>query len=148
MSSQPPTEEPKAPRKKLSLKLPKKLSPWLLVVALLLFSIFMFVQYRDAKHKIASSAPAAANKQVEDVLTKVGKLIILPKDEKPGSVQTVSDIDKLKGLEFFINAQKGDKLIVYTKSKKAILYRPSTNQLVNVAPVTVTPSGSTTISPQ
>ncbi len=117
-------------------------------MALVLFSVFMFIQYHDAKNKIATSAPAAANKQVEDVVTKVGKLIILPKDEKPDSVQTVSDIAKLKGLDFFTNAQKGDKLIVYTKSKKAILYRPSTNQLVNVAPVTVTPSGSTTISPQ
>ncbi|MDB5171000.1 MAG: hypothetical protein JWO35_694 [Candidatus Saccharibacteria bacterium] len=147
MSSKPPAGEPKAPRKRPQIKLPKKFSPWLLVIALLVFSIFMFVQYRQAKDKIAADAPAAASQQVDDVITKVGKLIILPKDQKP-TVATVVHADKLKDQTFFANAKDGDKVLVYSTQKQAILYRPSTNQLVNVSSVTVTPTGNTSLSPQ
>lgn len=147
MSSKPPIEEPKTPRKIPKLKLPKLLSPWLLVLGLLVFSVFMFAQYQQAKNKVASNTPAAANKQVEDVVTKVGKLIILPKDQKP-TVATVVHSDKLKDQIFFANAKDGDKVLVYSNQKQAILYRPSTNQLVNVSSVTVTPNANASLAPQ
>lgn len=141
-------EEPQVPRKKPSIKLPKvrvKLSPWLVVVALLLFSVFMYYEYHQAKHAIQKTAPAANKQQVDNVVARVGKLIILPTDEKPSTLATVSNASKLKDQAFFANAKDGDKVLVYTKHKQAILYRPSTNQLVNVSTVTVTPnSGGTT----
>ncbi|MEO7364045.1 MAG: hypothetical protein ABIV43_00865, partial [Candidatus Saccharimonadales bacterium] len=59
---------------------------------------------------------------------------IVPADETP-TVATVSNVEKLKGQTFFANAQIGDKVIVYVNAKQAILYRPSTNQIVTMAPV-------------
>lgn len=146
MSSKPPVEEPKTPRKLPKIKLPKILSPWLLVLMLLIFSAFMFNQYRAAKDKTTANTPAAVNKRVEDVVTKVGKLIILPKDQKP-TVATVVHADKLKDQTFFADAKDGDRILIYNSKNKAILYRPSTNQLVNVAAVTVTPTAGTSLTP-
>lgn len=84
----------------------------------------------------------AAN-QVNDILVKVGKLIDIP-DETP-TVATVSDVTKLQSQEFFAKAQNGDKVIIFPNAKKAILYRPSTDKIVEVAlynPPVVTPQVS------
>ncbi len=116
-------------------KLPARQSPWILVAVLVLFSFFMFLEYRAAQHKLHSPQAAAANvKQVNDTLGKVARLVIVPKDEIP-TIVTVANVDQLKGQSFFANAQNGDKVIVYAKAKQAILYRPSVNQIVTMAPV-------------
>lgn len=148
MTPKPTAEEPKTPRKLPRLKITNKFWPWLLVVVLLAFSVFMFGQYRQAKDKTVATTPAAVNQRVDDVVSRVGKLIILPKDQKP-TVATVLHADRLKDQAFFADAKDGDKILVYSSEKRAILYRPSTNQLVNVSSVTVTPTGtgSTSLSP-
>ncbi len=118
-----------------SVKLPAKRLPWTVAVVLALISLFLFSQYNDAKAKLRAPAQSAAvAKQVSDTLTKVGRIAVLPTDEKP-SVVTVSDASKLQSQSFFAHAKDGDKVIVYTKAKEAILYRPSTNQIVTIAPV-------------
>jgi hypothetical protein len=68
---------------------------------------------------------------VDDILEKVGKLIDIP-NETP-TVATVSDVTKLTGQEFFAKAQNGDKVIIFPKAQKAILYRPGTNKIIEVA---------------
>ncbi len=126
-------EKVKDPARKL--RRPKFRISWLLVAGLLVFSVFMFVQYHDAKRKLQSSTSSAATKQqVSGIITKVSRLIILPNNENP-TVATVVHADKLKSQTFFASAQDGDKVLVYSHSKKAFLYRPSTNQLVNVSSV-------------
>lgn len=77
-----------------------------------------------------------AKKEVETLVAKVGKLIDLPTDESP-TIATVSDAEKLKAQAFFIKSQNGDRVLFYTKAKKAILYRPSTNKIIDIAPLTV-----------
>lgn len=71
------------------------------------------------------------------ILEEVGKLVILPEGEEP-SIATVTDLGPLRGQEFFKNAQIGDKLIIFSVSKKAILYRPTTNNIVEIAPINST----------
>ena len=62
--------------------------------------------------------------------------MVLPKDETP-TLATVSDPEKLKDQRFFVNAVKGDKVLVYSLAKKAILYSPSLDKIIEVAPVNV-----------
>lgn len=111
--------------------------PWLIVVVLVAVAAFMFVQYRDARAKLAAAnTPAAVNSQVSGLLSRLGKIMVLPENETP-TVATVLHADKLKDQTFFAQARDGDKVVVYSKEKEAILYRPSTNQIVTVSGVNV-----------
>ena len=68
------------------------------------------------------------------VLLEVEKLTELPQGETP-TIATVTDVKPLQSQDFFKDAQTGDKLLLFTKSKRAILYRPSTNKIIVVAPL-------------
>lgn len=67
------------------------------------------------------------------LVAAVSKLTIVPPDETP-SVTTVVDETKINQ-EFLRNAKKGDKVLLYFQSGRAIVYRPSTNQIVNIGPL-------------
>ena len=77
-----------------------------------------------------------AQKEVADLVVKIGALILLPEGETP-TLATVSDPEALRDQAFFANAKEGDKVLIYTTSKKAILYSVSTNKIVNVAPLNI-----------
>lgn len=80
------------------------------------------------------------NEQAADILAKVGKLINLPQNEQP-TMATISDAKAAKqGQPFLKDAQDGDVLIVYPNAAEALLYRPSTDKLVAVGPVTGEPA--------
>lgn len=72
--------------------------------------------------------------EAKQLSAEVGKLIELPSDEVP-TIATVVDIEKVKSQAFFTNAQNGDKVLLYAKSSKAILYRPSAKKIIEVAPI-------------
>ena len=90
--------------------------------------------YFYTKLQAAQNPQAVAQKELQAVIAKVGKLIVLPENETP-TLATVSDPEKLQGQAFFANAKKGDQVLIYTNAKKAILYDPSQNKIVEVAPV-------------
>lgn len=77
-----------------------------------------------------------AQDETKATIDAVGKLMILPSGESP-TVATVTDPSKLKDQAFFANAQTGDKVLIYTNAKKAILYNPSGNKIVEVAPINI-----------
>lgn len=79
---------------------------------------------------------AATQAEVDALVAQVGKLISLPSDEKP-TVATVTDASKVKDQPFFTKAQNGDKVLIYQKAQKAILYRPSGNIIVEVGAVNI-----------
>lgn len=89
----------------------------------------------DAAAQSEQAAQAAAEMETKEAVESVGKLIALPEGEQP-TVATVSDPMKLKDQAFFAKAQTGDKVLIYTKAKKAYLYRPSKDLLIEVAPIT------------
>lgn len=99
------------------------------------------------KNKISYKNPElAAEMEARDLAEKVGKLILLPKDEVP-TIATVSDPEALKNQAFFKDAKKGDKVLIYTNTKKAILYDPVANLIINVAPVSLGNFQKSTIAP-
>lgn len=125
--------------KKLSGKLSKKAIIPLLVVLILIIAAGGAVYYKLVLTKKAATPQA----QISDLVTSVGKLIELP-SETP-TVATVSDISKLKDQPFFAKAVNGDKVLIYQNSKKAILFRPSENKIIEVA-VYNPPQGAATSS--
>lgn len=103
-----------------------------IVAILLVAAIYFYVQYQ----KIKKNPNIVAKQETDQLVEQVGKLIDLPKDETP-TVATILDKDKLKDQPFFNNAQNGDKILIYTKSKKAIIFRPKENKLINVGPIAI-----------
>lgn len=108
----------------------------LLILGLGAFGGYYFKKYQDLK-KNPVSAERAAQEEVDRTIAKVANLYgSLPTDEKP-SVATVSDKDKLKDQPFFDKAVNGDITLIYSNAKLAILYRPSTDKIINVSSVTI-----------
>lgn len=86
-----------------------------------------------------------AQKEAEALVTALGKLMELPIGETP-TIATISDKEKLKDQPFFRMAENGDKLFAYNTARLAILYRPSTNKIINVAPIVI--NQPATIAPE
>lgn len=100
---------------------------------------YLFKQVRT----LQADPQKQAQVEAEALIVKVSGLIVLPGDEKP-TIATVSDTEKLKDQPFFANAKSGDKVLIYTQAKKAVLYNPESNKIVEVAPVNI---GATTPTP-
>lgn len=77
-----------------------------------------------------------AREEAADLVAQVGKLIVLPEGEIP-TVATVADPEKLKDQPFFARAKTGDKVLIYTNAKKALLYDVENNKIVEVAPINI-----------
>ncbi len=108
------------------------------LAVLLVISISIGVYFYQ---KATADPQKSAQNELQETITAVGKLMVLPTGETP-TIATVSDPEKLKDQPFFARAQKGDKVLVYTTSQKAILYSPSLNKIVEVAPVNTGNTGA------
>ena len=100
---------------------------------------YYFSQYNTLKN----SPDVVAKEETENLISKVSALMELPQGEDP-TIATVMDKDKIKSQPFFENTENGDKVLLYVTAKKAILYRPSTNKVVEVAPIFTDGSATTT----
>ena len=120
-------------RLKHFLKSPVGMIAVVVVVLLATLPGYYFYQKYQQTRNLLQNSNAAARQQVNDIINKVGKLIVLP-NEQP-TVATVSDINKLKDQAFFKNAQNGDKVLIFRDAREAILYRPSINKIIKVGPV-------------
>lgn len=92
----------------------------------------------------AAKSQSSSQTSTQQLINKVGVLVQLPTGETP-TVATVNDASKLKTQQFFAHAQDGDKVLIYSKAGRAVLYRPSTNKIIEYTEVnfTNTPSTST-----
>lgn len=70
--------------------------------------------------------------------------MFLPIGEIP-TVATVSEPEKLKNQEFFKDAKKGDKVLIYTNARKAILYDPLADKIITIAPVSLDKNSNTEV---
>jgi hypothetical protein len=86
--------------------------------------------------KTNEQAQQDAQAEVKDIVLKVSKLILLPQGEDP-TLATVVDPERLRDQPFFARTSKGDKVLIYTKAKKAILYNPTVDKIVEVAPISL-----------
>lgn len=111
------------------------------VIAGVAASAFYYHQQYKAAQKILSSNAKLNPHETEMLVEKIGQLMILPTDEIP-MIATISNKDQLMKADqinaaFFSNSANGDKILIYKKAGKAVIYRPSTNQLVEVGPVNI-----------
>lgn len=101
-------------------------------------SAYLYMQVKDLKE----SPQVVAQKEATSLVAKVSKLVLLPEGETP-TIATVSDTEALKDQAFFKDAKKGDKVLIYTQAKKAVLYSVTLNKVIDVAPLNIGNSGGT-----
>lgn len=96
---------------------------------------YFYSKYQVAQDKL-DNPEIAAQTEVKILTDQLSKIMVLPVDEEP-TVATVLEKDKIQDQPFFVNAENGDKVIIYTKAMKAILFRPSENKIIEVAPIEI-----------
>jgi len=106
----------------------------LVLAVLVLASLAAVLYFWNQNRRAKENSRASNQKETQELVTAVGKLMELPKEEEP-TLATVTDKDKVKDQSFFKEAQNGDKVLIYIKSEKAILYRPDSNKIINVSSV-------------
>ena len=102
------------------------------LVALIAVILSVYFYYKLRTLKIDTQS--ANKKEIISLMSKVSDLYLLPTEEKP-TIATVSDPGILKEQSFFTHSEKGDKVLIYIKAGKAILYRPSIDKIVDVSSI-------------
>ena len=116
----------------------------ILLLVVLAPSYYFYKKYQQLKRSVVN--PNLPSKtEIQKLLEKVDKLIVLPKDEEP-TIYTEIDVDKIKKQPFFTLAKNGDRVLIYSKARKAILYDPKANKVVEVGPLAI-PTILATVSP-
>lgn len=119
--------------------LPKRLTKVLIILIIALAasipSIYFYSQYQKTQ-KLLQDPSLYAKEEQDKLVARVGKLIELPADEQP-TIAIIADREKLKDQPLFGNAKNGDKVLIYLKARKAILYDPAANKIVDVGPVNI-----------
>ncbi len=131
----------------MTIKMPRLKTLLIVVVVsagMILPSAYFYRQYQQVQRKL-DNPNELVGEEVKNLVALVGNLMVLPTDEDP-TVATISDITRLQNQPFFTNAQNGDKVLIYTNARKAILYRPGTDKIIEVAPLTL--GASATLSGQ
>lgn len=109
----------------------------IIAVAVLLVSAVIVFALPEKKSNIDSGQ--ATQQELDSLVIKVGKLMVLPVGETP-TIATIVDPSKLNDNKFFANAREGDRLLLYPISKMAILYNPGENKIIEVGPFTLEPT--------
>lgn len=90
------------------------------------------------------AAQAAAQKEILAVVAKVKRLMVLPDNELPQMAEIRDAALAAKEQPFYAGAQNGDKILIYVSTRKAIIYSPARDIIVNVGPVYLDNPASTT----
>lgn len=70
------------------------------------------------------------------LIESVSKIAELP-NEQP-TIATVTSKEELSQFTFFSQAKLGDKVLIFNEAKKAYLYRPATDKIIEVGPIVIT----------
>lgn len=104
----------------------------LFIVLLMSFCLSGFLYYK--LKRVEESKTTDTKEEVKSLVDKVSRLYLVPQNEEP-TVATVSDPQILKEQSFFTLAEKGDKVLIFTRASKAVLYRPSIDKIIEIAPI-------------
>lgn len=126
----------------MHMKLPISKKPLIVGIGLILLiialapSLYFYSKYQEVQ-KVIKDPAQLTKAENKALIEKVGKIIVLPENEEP-EIRSVTNKDEVKDQAFFQGAENGDKVLIYSNAKKAFLYRPSQNKIINVAPINVT----------
>lgn len=137
MTKEAETAQTKTTRPRKGWKLAKRLAVFLVIIGLAGFGGYYFKKYNDFKNNLTTDQ--AINIEKDRVLSRVSKIYSLPQGEDATLYYIRSKEQFLtednKKSELFRKVETGDYLISYTKAKIVILFRPSTDKIVDTGPL-------------
>lgn len=92
------------------------------LIYFLVFFVFCCVYVFVVREKDESMMTIAA----------IARHVVLPSDEMP-TVATIASTEQLTDQAFFMNAKVGDRVLIYTRAQKAILYDPVIDRVIEVS---------------
>ncbi len=122
----------------------KKFKPLSIIILLVVIGLIagFGILLNDRKHlknevsKLSQSQTDAVD-EAKQLNSDVAKLVELPNDEVP-TIGTVADVEKLKKQSVgFENAKTGDRLLIYTRSQRIIVFRPATKKIVSIVQISL-----------
>lgn len=126
---------------------PKKKKRILLIAILVIIIGGIFLAWAISDMN-TNSEITNTKEETNKLVSLVGKLMTLPADEVP-DLATIIDKNVLNSQPFFAKSENGDNVLIYRKAKIAILYRSSTNEVIENMPISfsdnkLSPTTSTT----
>lgn len=114
-----------------------------LVLIILICLGFAFYFYSKSTSNIGAQNSAAAagadvQKQLADTVAMVQKIAFLPQNDPP-TLAIISDPTQLVSELFFKETKVGDRILIYPKTQKAVLYRPTDNKIVEMMTLSFCP---------
>lgn len=124
-------------KKTLEVKSKKRVAIGVIYVSALVFALgfgtYFFVRYNQVNDKYQAAIMTQEQKN-NQYLAAIGKVMDLPKEEKPADLRLVKDKSKLGSAavtkRFFDTANDNDIVVAYKNANMSIIYRPSTNKIV------------------
>lgn len=106
-----------------------------IVVVLLIVGAWLVFTDKIQLDSAPKTDVEATEAEIDSLLEKISVHMILPSAEKP-VLATIIDADKLS-LEdpFYAGAEDGDKLLIWSAERRAIIYSPSRDIVVNMGPI-------------
>lgn len=114
----------------------KRTLPVNIILAVLLLMAVGSASYFYYQYRNTNSVKEA--KEIENLTEEISRTFLLPEGEIP-TLATVTDKEKLAGQPFFQKSENGDKVLIYSQSGRAVLYRPSLKKIVDITSVNINP---------
>jgi hypothetical protein len=105
------------------------------LLVLFLFSTGTALYFYKKSAALKAIPQVQSQNETADLIEKVSKIILLPEGEVP-TIATVSNPEELRSQPFFEKAKVGNKVLLYQIAKKAYLYDPTANKIIEVSSIT------------
>jgi hypothetical protein len=129
------------PKRKKKSPLSKSFFPLFVVLILIL----AFLTYQHNRAPSPEKQRQIQEKQNTQTIEAVKKIMLVP-SEQP-IIATIEQAETLvKEQPFYGGAQNGDKLLIFPNAKKAVIYNPTGNKIINAGPFVL--SGESTLGAQ
>lgn len=99
----------------------------ILVIFLVGLGVATFYFYKKSK----ITPPVSSLNELDKTIEEISKVALLPNDDSP-TLFSVTDPTQLTSDAFFNASLSGDEMLLYPRIGFAILYRPSTKQVINM----------------
>jgi len=102
-----------------------------LIASLIIVTLTAIVIIQQLKLRDTGPDEQEIARQIQE---RVSQLMILPGDEE-ALVSEISNANEVNDQPFFADVEDGDQVLVFLQSARIVIYRPSTNMIVNVGPI-------------